>query len=494
MTGRTNTLRIVRRLAVFLLIAAPLAAVVGMTEAGAISATTVTAETAIPATPQVYGSEAGTVTATVTGQVLNGNPLGVVTFTWVDSASATETICSASTANATGASFTAAGVTTFTCNIPSGTTLDVGTSVVTATYVPASPSSSSNGISYSGSNGASGATLTITPEAVTPTISLAVAPTTVDFGNEQVAVFTATVSSPGEGSDNNAATLTQTVGVGGACALGAASGGVSTCSPTASQYAAGTTNSFTASVAAGASTNPDFTFNAAGPSNTVTLTIHTLVGTTSSLTVVPGSVALGSESSVVFTDTVTGTPGDGTPIGTVTVTSGGVTLCTTSTVASNPTTYSSVFSCSTTNNSALPAGPGQSIVATYTPAAVSSSNALIDYETSAAPGTLTVTGAPAGPPGVVINQGTRLPAATHGRLYMELLTASGGATPAVYTDWTITAVGGGEEVPPGLHINPSTGLISGTAGAIGTYTFTVSVTDTTAPSETISQVYTLTIH
>jgi hypothetical protein len=250
-------------------------------------------------------------------------------------------------------------------------------------------------------------------------------------------------------------------------------------------------------VAAGASTNPDFTFNAAGPSNTATLTIHTLVSTTSSLTVAPGSVQIGDENTVVFTDTVTGTPGDGTPIGTVTVTSGAVTLCTQSTVGSNPTTFSSVFTCSPTNDSALPVGPGQSVVATYTPAAVSSSNALIDYQTSAAPGTLTVTAAPAGPPpppGVVINQGTRLPAATHGRLYMELLTASGGASPAVYTDWTITATGGGEEVPPGLHINPSTGLISGTAGAIGTYTFTVSVTDTTAPALTISQVFTLTIH
>jgi hypothetical protein len=68
-----------------------------------------------------------------------------------------------------------------------------------------------------------------------------------------------------------------------------------------------------------------------------------------------------------------------------------------------------------------------------------------------------------------------LPAATTGSPYSATLTAAGGTAP--YT-WSITA----GTLPPGLTLDASTGVISGTPSAPGNASFTVEVTDSGRPA------------
>jgi len=70
---------------------------------------------------------------------------------------------------------------------------------------------------------------------------------------------------------------------------------------------------------------------------------------------------------------------------------------------------------------------------------------------------------------------TSLPAATTGSPYSATLTAAGGTAP--YT-WSITA----GTLPPGLTLDASTGVISGTPSAPGNASFTVEVTDSGRPA------------
>jgi hypothetical protein len=84
--------------------------------------------------------------------------------------------------------------------------------------------------------------------------------------------------------------------------------------------------------------------------------------------------------------------------------------------------------------------------------------------------TLTVTSAP-----LAITT-TSLPGATLNTAYSAPLTATGGTPP--YT-WSA-----GSGLPPGLTLNGSTGFISGTPTAVGAYSFTAQVTDSTLTSTT----------
>jgi Putative Ig domain len=70
---------------------------------------------------------------------------------------------------------------------------------------------------------------------------------------------------------------------------------------------------------------------------------------------------------------------------------------------------------------------------------------------------------------------TSLPTATTGSPYSATLTAAGGTAP--YT-WSITA----GTLPPGLTLDASTGVISGTPSAQGNASFTVEVTDSGRPA------------
>jgi hypothetical protein len=87
---------------------------------------------------------------------------------------------------------------------------------------------------------------------------------------------------------------------------------------------------------------------------------------------------------------------------------------------------------------------------------------------------------------LVITAPSRLPGGNHGRMYTATVTTSGGITPLHF------AITGGK-LPPGLGINGSTGVITGPAGATGTYTFTVTVTDSGSPAQSVSKTFTITI-
>ncbi len=71
------------------------------------------------------------------------------------------------------------------------------------------------------------------------------------------------------------------------------------------------------------------------------------------------------------------------------------------------------------------------------------------------------------------------PAGTQGTSYSKSLLATGGTTP--YT-WSITS----GSLPAGLSLATSTGLISGTPTASGTFNFTAAVADSSSPTQTTS--------
>ena len=78
-----------------------------------------------------------------------------------------------------------------------------------------------------------------------------------------------------------------------------------------------------------------------------------------------------------------------------------------------------------------------------------------------------------------------LPAGIVNVAYSGQLAATGGTSPVT---WTSTAL------PAGLTLNASTGAITGTPGAIGTTSFTVTATDSTSPTHlTASQQFSITI-
>jgi hypothetical protein len=99
--------------------------------------------------------------------------------------------------------------------------------------------------------------------------------------------------------------------------------------------------------------------------------------------------------------------------------------------------------------------------------------------------TLTVTGQTGSPLTITTSS---LPGASAGQVYTAMLTASGGTAP--YT-WSAAP---GTSVPSWLTLNASTGALSGTPPAGGTFTISVQVTDSTAPTaRTASRTLTLVV-
>jgi hypothetical protein len=82
---------------------------------------------------------------------------------------------------------------------------------------------------------------------------------------------------------------------------------------------------------------------------------------------------------------------------------------------------------------------------------------------------------------------TRLPAATFLRPYQATLAATGGTAP--YT-WKITS----GRLPLFLHLNPTTGVISGLPVMPGRYPLTITVADSEHPAVTVTKTFTLTVN
>lgn len=89
-------------------------------------------------------------------------------------------------------------------------------------------------------------------------------------------------------------------------------------------------------------------------------------------------------------------------------------------------------------------------------------------------------GAPPPPPPPPEITTTALPGGTVGASYSETLAANGGTPP--YT-WSLEA----GSLPPGLTLDPATGVVSGTPTADGSFSFTAKVSDAATPAQTDTQ-------
>lgn len=91
--------------------------------------------------------------------------------------------------------------------------------------------------------------------------------------------------------------------------------------------------------------------------------------------------------------------------------------------------------------------------------------------------TLSVTATPVKPSSLMISSSS-LPAGTINSAYLASLQAAGGTAPYI---WSVTS-----GLPTGLGISPSTGVISGTPTASGTFNFTATVSDAGNPAQVTS--------
>jgi hypothetical protein len=79
-----------------------------------------------------------------------------------------------------------------------------------------------------------------------------------------------------------------------------------------------------------------------------------------------------------------------------------------------------------------------------------------------------------------------MPGANNGWIYDQLIPVSGGTPPYAFS------IAG--NVPPGLTFDPATGDLRGIPTTAGTYSFTVSVTDSASPTkQTINAMVTISV-
>jgi len=443
-------------------------------------------------TTVAHGSTSNPVTLNITG----GAPTGVAIAT--QATHGTATASGTSITYTPSASYSGPDSFTYTATNAGGTsapaTVTVTVSNPTVTYGPSSPAGGTVGTAYSqtlasASGGTAPYTYTIASGALPAGISLASNGTlsgTPTAGGTFNFTVTATDSSTGTGPFTaTSGTLTLTV----AAPTITLSPSAVTNATVATAYsqtitASGGTAAYTYAITAGAlpagltlssggvlSGTP----TAGGTFNfTVTATdsstgsgpytgsrAYTLVVNVPTLAITPASGSLSASAGVAYSQTFTG--------------SGGLAPYTYS-LAINSGTIPTGLSFNT-GTGVLSGTPTTTGVVNFTVTATDHATGTGPYSTS---GTYTLT---TSAPTITVSP-TTLSAASVGVAYSQTATASGGAAPYSYA---LTA----GALPAGLSLNGSTGAITGTPTAGGTFNFTVTATD--ANSYTGSRAYTLTV-
>jgi len=465
-------LRLVRRFAAALLVGVPLGVAASIGGAGAtVQNTTITSgPTAAPATVQ-FGSETTVVITTdVTGTLANGNPIGTLTVYSAPGGGGV-VVCSTTQAD----TFPTSDSTEYKCNVSSDTLLGVGGSPYTlsAIYTPGNPSSSLIGApGYNGSGPTSGGTLTITPIAVT--VSSVLTP-----GSPYTAGGTQTDTATINSSVNATGNVTFTFYDGGTCVANVEVGGVArTPVVVAANGGSPGTASTNFVLPNTAGTTFAIVVGYSGDANNVAAattcegTFTTVKANDSISTTPSGPVTLGQPiSDLIVISNLSGT--NATGFVAVSAYNG---AC----VVGN-LVYTNAF-----NIGSFTSGTTATMVATFTPASTGTYNWVVNYpgdaNNNAVSSGCTVeqsvvnpVAPPPPPPGpVLFIHPNQLADALRGHFYFQMLSATGGTPGYVFS------LGGGA-LPPGLHLSAN-GMITGMAGAVGDYTFTVNVTDHSTPT------------
>jgi len=443
-------------------------------------------------TTVAHGSTSNPVTLNITG----GAPTGVAVAT--QAAHGTATASGTSITYTPSASYSGPDSFTYTATNAGGTsapaTVTVTVSNPTVTYGPSSPAAGTVDTAYSqtlasASGGTAPYTYTIASGALPAGISLASDGTlsgTPTAGGTFNFTVTATDSSTGTGPFTaTSGTLTLTV----AAPTITLSPSALTNATVATAYsqtitASGGTAAYTYAVTSGA-LPAGLTLSSGGALSgtptaggtfnfTVTATdsstgsgpytgsrAYTLVVNAPTLAITPASGSLSASAGVAYSQTFT--------------VSGGLAPYTYS-LAVNSGTMPTGLSFNT-GTGVLSGTPTTTGVVNFTVTATDHATGTGPYSTS---GTYTLT---TSAPTITVSP-TTLIAATVGAAYSQTATASGGAAPYSYA---LTA----GALPAGLSMNSSTGAITGTPTAGGTFNFTVTATD--ANSYTGSRAYSLTV-
>ncbi len=477
-------MRIVRRLAVLLLAVAPISLALGVSGASGVSNSTTTAFTPAPTTPEVYGAETIASTAFMTTVVGAGPasdfPEGTVDIvaTGPSPATTATTVCSSDFASAN-TTVTAPSTSNYTCTgAGSDTLLGAGTYAVTADFIPGTPSASLVGFTYTASTSA--------PDAYVVEATTTTSATTLAAGP---------YAAGGTASDTD--TITGAVNASGDTVVFTYYYGNATCTAPSAGAVDGTVSGDTATVSIPLPDTEGTTFSVSavynGDTNNTGSTAACEAGaaTVAATPVVSTSASAAGTTGSSISDTVTITGLSGTnATGLVTV-------------------YAQLGSCTGTiyGSQSVPIGPTITGTTSTFTVAFPPTDAGTYYWTASYAGDVnnspateacntstttevtvvsspTVTPPPPAAPTLTITTHF-LPNALRGQHYSATLTVTGGVTP--YT-WTIAA----GHLPPGLTLS-SSGVISGLVGAVGTYTFTVDVTDSSVTPGFASRQFSITV-
>jgi large repetitive protein len=498
-------LRIVRRLAIALVVAVPLGFVVsGVASANFVVTPTDVAAAPALASPQLAGSEswAGQYTDAVTGGTFSGNyPEGFVTF--YAGPGATNPICQSAdftsgiggtgTGGATDG-FTPSGVATVTyqCTSAAQATLVPGsaggtTYTVTAVFTPDTPSS---GLTNFTNNTVTSGTLAtvVVYTLATPTSATTPSNSTPPAGSTITDTDAITATGGPTGAFNgstSAATVTFDLFTGLNCVTANGSTGPDAVTQTSGNNGSATSGPIAVPNTTGASISISAVYSGNLFNNTTTATCENITTTTAAVSIatVASNLTTAGNVGTPITDQVNVTGLSGTnATGLVVLQLYASSNCTGSLVA----TYVNPLSPSTIT------GTSSTFTASYTPTAVGPYSWRASYggDTNNAAFTAGCEGPvlvnPTQPTTALTITSPVLPSGTLNTFYSQTVTAAGGTTPYI---WSIN---GG--ITPNLTINSATGVISGTPTALGTYNFTVKVTDSTSPTaETATQAESISI-